>query len=406
MKRTVSFLLALILICSSLAAITAYAEDALLDVNKVYTSADGLYRYTAAKWRSFSWAESDTTKATLVKYIGKKPLPSKYKVPASIDGFDVKVIGAKAFANSSLSEVTLPSTVYVINKAAFKNCKKLRKVTAKHLGYVGKEAFSGCTSLKKVDVELRGEIREKAFYNCTSLKSAWVSSQNYIKDKGIGIYYDAKSKSDKPLKGFKMYIDGTATNAYSNAADFAAENGFDVINNIGVGEDDSYIGVQYHYIVGSMVRFRVHNEYAVKYKSSDTGIARFDSTGKLLFLRNGNITLNLKTKSGKKYELKVLSGDPIDDVGEIDRPDVIVDKGWYQGKSNRTFTVKKGKTISCEVKGKVGDIPLSAKSTSVAKFIGGKNTSQLKIKGIKKGTTTLRLRVNNIKVIKINIEVK
>lgn len=71
---------------------------------------------------------------------------TQYDIP---DG--VVSIGDKAFANSKLQSVTIPSTVKEIKEEAFASCKELKKIyIPPSVEKIGITAFDGCKSLKQI----------------------------------------------------------------------------------------------------------------------------------------------------------------------------------------------------------------------------------------------------------------
>ncbi len=142
----------------------------------------------------YSVQDDDTIKIT--QYTGKD---SEFAVPASIDGYEVTVIGSFAFNRSStLVSVTIPESLKTIGSYAFKECSNLTGIilpdSIENL-YCG--AFEKCISLKhitipnsikKIDIYMfRGcndltmvklginitSIGEQAFLGCDSLTDVY-----------------------------------------------------------------------------------------------------------------------------------------------------------------------------------------------------------------------------------------
>lgn len=84
----------------------------------------------------------------------------------------LECIGDYAFSESSLTEIEIPSSVKLIKKLAFDDCKQLTKVTLSNgLEDIEKSAFSGASSLKSITIpEGIKIIREGAFFGCKELK--------------------------------------------------------------------------------------------------------------------------------------------------------------------------------------------------------------------------------------------
>lgn len=85
--------------------------------------------------------------------------------------YGVKKIGYSAFYDSSLTYVSIPESVTIIDTNSFRQCKSLQNVTIP--GSVEKieiNAFEGCSSLTKIIIpEGVKEIGYGAFFNCTNV---------------------------------------------------------------------------------------------------------------------------------------------------------------------------------------------------------------------------------------------
>ena len=84
------------------------------------------------------------------------------------------------YGNASLKEITVLSSVKVIEQYAFANCRNLRKaVLADEIEYIEKFTFSGCESLQEIMLPSSlYRIKSKAFLNCSSLNSITVPGSN------------------------------------------------------------------------------------------------------------------------------------------------------------------------------------------------------------------------------------
>ena len=76
---------------------------------------------------------------------GTKSKSKKLVIPNEINGYPVKEISYSAFYNNGyLESVTIPDSVEIINRFAFKDCKNLKSVKlGKKIKYIGKMAFKG-----------------------------------------------------------------------------------------------------------------------------------------------------------------------------------------------------------------------------------------------------------------------
>lgn len=96
-------------------------------------------------------------------------------IPDRVDGYDVKSIAERAFANNlNITYVNIPSTVDFIGEDAFRNCINLEKVYRYH-SHCGKlrleaRAFMDCKSLSSVYLNGIHYLGAEAFKNCIKLQ--------------------------------------------------------------------------------------------------------------------------------------------------------------------------------------------------------------------------------------------
>ncbi len=73
--------------------------------------------------------------------------------------------------------------------------------------------------------------------------------------------------------------------------------------------------------------------------------------------------------------------------------------------SKSSVTVSRGKTVKVRIRGKAASVRNTYKNTSIAKVASKRSATALKIKGLKKGSTTLRIKVNGM-WLKLGVKVK
>ena len=97
------------------------------------------------------------------------------KIPESIDGILVKVIGERCFEkrgmNKTLKKVIIPESVVVIKESAFHECVALKSVNLpKNLQQLGEAAFAECESLKNIKIPETLEVLSMDCFSYTGLK--------------------------------------------------------------------------------------------------------------------------------------------------------------------------------------------------------------------------------------------
>ena len=157
MKRIVSFLLTLALICSVFPAMTltsgAYSET------DVAYPVEGGNIYFDKETGTITDCDSSVTSAD---------------IPAEIEGVSVTSIGEDAFLYcSSLTDVTIPNSVTSIGSRVFSDCSSLMTVTLPNsLTSIEIGTFAGCSSLTSVTLPNSvTSIGAYAFQDCSSLTS-------------------------------------------------------------------------------------------------------------------------------------------------------------------------------------------------------------------------------------------
>ena len=137
---------------------------------------------------------------------------------------------------------------------------------------------------------------------------------------------------------------------------------------------------------GKTFKLSVKNTTAkVKYASTKTAIAKVASNGTVTALKKGTAYIKA-TVDGKVLKCKVVvSSSP---------------------KLNKTSVkVKKGKTVTVTLTGKASAIKNAYTNTKVAKITSAKTATKIKVKGLKVGSTTLRVKVNGVVTLKLKVKV-
>lgn len=111
----------------------------------------------------------------IYKYSGAE---TNVTVPSKLGGKTVTQLGGGWWehvfeGNAYIENVTIPSSVKIIDEHQFDSCANLKTVSGcAGVTYVGNWAFSNCPNLKKVDLGKKVEIIDQGAFNiCTSLES-------------------------------------------------------------------------------------------------------------------------------------------------------------------------------------------------------------------------------------------
>ncbi len=168
-KKTISILLSLVMILSvfTIAPVRTRAQ----------VSEDGVWEYMAIP-------EHGTT---IVKYLGDD---ENVEIPNMLGNESVVDFYSNAFSEKSITSITFPSNIEIINEDLLKDHTELTKVTfadGRKLHTIGKDAFAGCTSLSEVTIPDSVEnFRDGCFpltttICCTKESPAytWFTTHNY-----------------------------------------------------------------------------------------------------------------------------------------------------------------------------------------------------------------------------------
>lgn len=113
---------------------------------------------------------------TYTKPVNKNVTSVSVSKKVSIDGISYKVTGIapNAFKNcKKLKKVTIGNNVTVIGNSAFSGCSKLKTVTiGTKVTTIGAKAFYKCSALTKITIPSKvNKIEKQAFYKCKNLKN-------------------------------------------------------------------------------------------------------------------------------------------------------------------------------------------------------------------------------------------
>lgn len=141
---------------------------------------------------------------------------------------------------------------------------------------------------------------------------------------------------------------------------------------------------------GSNVSVKLVNGTVKQWKVSNTKVAKINSKGVVTGLNKGKVTVTATLTNGKKLTCKAT----VTTAPKLSRT---------------TVNVKKGNGTTVKVKGKVSNIALSCSKSNKKVLVYKakcKDADEIFIVGRKKGTTTVKVKVNGVKTLNIKVNVK
>lgn len=136
---------------------------------------------------------------------------------------------------------------------------------------------------------------------------------------------------------------------------------------------------------GGTVTLKVTDGTVKTWSTSNKAVATV-SKGKVTGLKKGSATITAALTTGKKLTCKVT----VTTLPEL---------------SKSSVSVKKGKTVSVKITGKALTVKNVYTNTKIAKVVSKNTTTTIKVKGLKKGSTILKIKVNGV-VLKLKVKVK
>lgn len=136
---------------------------------------------------------------------------------------------------------------------------------------------------------------------------------------------------------------------------------------------------------GGSCSLSVRNGSVRSWSSSNAGVASV-SNGRVTALKKGAAVISATLADGGKLSctVKVTSSPKL---------------------SKKSVTVKKGKTVTVRISGKAAGTSNSYSKTRKAKVVSKKTASKIKVKGLKRGRTTLKIKVNGV-TLKLKVRVR
>lgn len=313
------------------------------------------------------------------------------------------------FCQNTLKTVELSDNVRMIANGAFNGCDRLTTVKGgKGLKKIGLKAFLGCTGLSDISFAESAEIignsafggctglsdfkipdsvktiGDYAFVNCSGVDEVEIpTTVTEIGEYAIGYMYNSEQAEYYPIPDFTVVtVKGSAGEKYALENDFKIE----YIQEADPTEKTPGLSASKLTLTAGKVKtLKAYNCTVKTWKSSNSKVVSVKS-GKITALKKGTATITATLTTGKKLKCKVtVSTSP--------------------KLSKKTVSVKKGKTVSVRITGKAAAVNNVYTNTKYAKIVSKNNAVTIIVKGLKKGTTTLKIKVNGV-VLKLKVKVK
>ena len=176
-------------------------------------------------------------------------------IPETIDGLDVKNIGAEAFKDdTSIKSVYIPGTVELLEDSAFNGCSNIDNVFLSNgIEEIGADAFNGCSALAEINIPYSiKSIGENAFSGIDSLTlnaSDGSEGQNYAENNSNIIFEETDCEvtsiavTNKPSKLEYMMDEDLDTTGMTVEATYEDGSEKDVTDEVYCDFEEKSIGI-------------------------------------------------------------------------------------------------------------------------------------------------------------------
>lgn len=154
------------------------------------------------------------------------------------------------------------------------------------------------------------------------------------------------------------------------------------------------VGLSKYYVnlkSGKTTQIKLKKISVKSWKSSNKKVVKVKN-GKVVALKKGSAMITAVDSKSRKHHCVVnVKSSP---------------RLTKNSKTVKSITVLKGHKSAVEIKGKVKNIDNEYTNTHYAKIISKKSDKKIIIRGLKRGTTTLNIKVNGVKNLKLEVNVK
>lgn len=313
----------------------------------------------------------------------------------------ISATGENSFCGCiGLEEISLPDSIERIDYS-FRNCSSLKEAEIPvNVKRIAQGAFTDCTSLEKVNyfaTECKdyGYKFEPAFSGCTSLKKICIGEN--VTDIAYYIFNNSGS-------GLEVY---GKTGTYAER--FAKENGFlfmdSSVSKTRIDFDDTFeSGGEYSesLVVEPLPAKPSLNTKSTKLKAgASTALEVKNGSLKKISSSNKNV---VAVKNNKAYALKKGSAYITAELKNGDKLKIKLTVTSAPKLSKKSITVKRGRTKTVKIIGK-SYMNNKYKNSKKAKIISKVSSDKIKVRGLKKGKTKLKITVNGV-LLTLTVKVK
>ncbi len=274
-----------------------------------------------------------------------------------------------------------------LGMGVFMNCEKIESVQLDPtLTTIDGSAFHSCDSLKRVIICNSVQRIEGAFYNCKKLMAAFIPpSLTELDGCGLAEYgNDVYPYNSKYNKSFTMVCEkGSAADKYAKKHSLKR----------------SYVTLSAYKATlkaGATKALKYTGPKVAAWKSSAKSIAKVDKNGKITALKKGVAIIGANLSNGAVVTCA---------VKVKNNPSLKIRDKAFDAK--KTYSITKGKALTVKIGGKAASVNNKYATTDkkIAKITSKKNVKTVKIQSYKKGTATVKIKVNGV-LFKIKVKVK
>lgn len=309
----------------------------------------GVYFSSNGKYKLYIYDDGKLAYADIIKYVGKDKF-SKNTVITTVDGYKIRQIRSKAFSNlKTLRSVRFPGAYF----------------SAKN----------------------KSTVLKNAFYNCKNMTSFSTSSFVTLNSKSVGYVNGKRSGKFTTL----TFNDVTKTQKeVSSKLNYTKVNSINAVYNVSKNNTNNRKAKLVDFLNGYTFSVKLAGKTVKGWKSTNPKAISISDKGQAVVLAKGTTTLYVKIGKLKVKRVFTVTTNPYLSV---------------KGKKVTSVTVKNGKTVSVTVKGKAADVDNVFTNTDYASFTSLENSDVLKIKGTRRGKTTVKVKVNGL-VLKLKVTVE